>query len=169
MGTEGSPEATARLREAMGLNRPIAIQYAQWLWSALRGDLGVSIQYDLPVGRLIVSRLPVTLPLTLLAACLMSVTALPLGLYAATRHRRAGPRGPAGRLLRGGLRPARHRGPVFLGGAAAAPPLRRAARLGAVGRLGGMVRRARGGDPLEAARLHPTEPHGEEEDQQQPR
>src|SRR5439155_390849 len=83
MGTEGSPEATARLREAMGLNRPIAVQYADWLWRALRGDLGVSIQYDVPVGRLIASRLPVTLPLTLLAACLMSLTALPLGLYAA--------------------------------------------------------------------------------------
>ena len=90
MGTEGSPAATARLREAMGLNRPIAIQYAHWLWNALSGDLGVSIQYDVPVGGLIVSRLGVTIPLTLLAACLMSVTALPLGLYAATRHRRAG-------------------------------------------------------------------------------
>ena len=90
MGTEGSPEAAARLREAMGLNRAIPVQYADWLWRALRGDLGVSIQYDVPVARLIVSRLPVTLPLTLLAACLMSVTALPLGLYAATRHRRAG-------------------------------------------------------------------------------
>src|SRR5438876_937681 len=90
MGTEGSPEVAARLREAMGLNRAIPVQYADWLWRALRGDLGVSIQYDVPVARLIVSRLPVTLPLTLLAACLMSVTALPLGLYAATRHRRAG-------------------------------------------------------------------------------
>src|SRR5256885_731406 len=90
MGTEGSPEATARLREAMGLNRPIAVQYADWLWRALCGDLGVSIQYEVPVGRLIASRLPVTLPLTLLAACLMSLTALPLGLYAAARHRRAG-------------------------------------------------------------------------------
>jgi peptide/nickel transport system permease protein len=90
MGTEGSPEAVARLREAMGLNRPIVVQYADWLWRALRGDLGVSIQYDVPVGRLILSRLPLTLPLTLMAALLMVVTALPLGLYAATRHRRAG-------------------------------------------------------------------------------
>ena len=90
MGTEGSPEAMERLREAMGLNRPIVVQYADWLWRALRGDLGVSIQYDVPVGRLIVSRLPLTLPLTLMAALLMIVTALPLGLYAATRHRRAG-------------------------------------------------------------------------------
>jgi peptide/nickel transport system permease protein len=90
MGTEGSPEATARLREAMGLNRPIAVQYVDWLARALRGDLGVSIQYDVPVGRLIVSRLPVTIPLALLAAFFMIVTALPFGVYAAARHRRLG-------------------------------------------------------------------------------
>jgi peptide/nickel transport system permease protein len=90
MGTEGNPEVAARLRESMGLNRPIPVQYVEWLGRALGGDLGVSIQYDLPVGELIVSRLPVTLPLTLLAAIFMIVAALPLGVFAATRHRRAG-------------------------------------------------------------------------------
>jgi peptide/nickel transport system permease protein len=90
MGTEGSPEVAARLREAMGLDRPIPVQYVEWLGRAIRGDLGTSIQYDLPVGRLIASRLPVTLPLTLLAALFMVAAALPLGLYAATHHRRAG-------------------------------------------------------------------------------
>jgi peptide/nickel transport system permease protein len=90
MGTEGSREATERLREAMGLNRPLAVQYLDWLLGVLRGDLGRSIQYDLPVGALIVSRLPVTLPLAMLAAAFMTVTAIPLGLYAATHHRRAG-------------------------------------------------------------------------------
>jgi len=90
MGTEGSPEVAARLRESLGLNRPLPVQYADWLGRALRGDLGMSIQYDVPVGRLIVSRLPVTLPLTGLAALFMIGIAVPLGLYAATRHRRAG-------------------------------------------------------------------------------
>jgi peptide/nickel transport system permease protein len=90
MGTEGSPEAVERLREALGLNRPLVVQYADWLRRALTGDLGVSIQYDVPVGRLILSRLPLTLPLTLMAATLMVLAALPLGLYAATRHRRLG-------------------------------------------------------------------------------
>jgi peptide/nickel transport system permease protein len=90
MGTEGSPEAVARLREALGLNRPLAVQYGDWLRRALTGDLGVSIQYDVPVSRLILSRLPLTLPLMLMAATLMLLTALPLGLYAATRHRRVG-------------------------------------------------------------------------------
>jgi len=90
MGTEGSREASDRLRESMGLNRPLPVQYVEWLARALRGDLGRSIQYDLPVGELIASRLPVTLPLALMAAAFMVVAAVPLGLYAATRHRRAG-------------------------------------------------------------------------------
>jgi peptide/nickel transport system permease protein len=90
LGTEGSPEALARLRESMGLNRPLAVQYVEWFGGALRGDLGRSIQYDVPVGSLIVSRLPVTLPLALLAAVFMVAAALPLGVYAATHHRRGG-------------------------------------------------------------------------------
>ncbi|PYM20190.1 MAG: peptide ABC transporter [Candidatus Rokuibacteriota bacterium] len=90
LGTEGSPEALARLRDAMGLNRPLPVQYAEWMGGALRGDLGRSLQYDVPVGALIVSRLPVTLPLALLAALFMAAAALPLGVYAATHHRRAG-------------------------------------------------------------------------------
>jgi peptide/nickel transport system permease protein len=90
MGLEGSPEATERLREAMGLNRPLPVQYVEWLGGVARGDLGRSIQYDLPVGTLILTRLPVTLPLALLAATFMIALAVPLGIYAATHHRRGG-------------------------------------------------------------------------------
>ena len=88
MGTEGSPEAAARLREAMGLDRSIPVQYGEWVGRALRGDLGRSIQYDVPVMSLILSRLKVTVPLTLLAACFMVAAAIPLGVFAATHHRR---------------------------------------------------------------------------------
>jgi len=88
IGPNGSPEAAAQLREAMGLNRPLAVQFAEWIGRAARGDLGRSIQYDVPVTRLILSRLQVTLPLTLLAAALMVGAAVPLGVFAATRHRR---------------------------------------------------------------------------------
>lgn len=90
IGTEGSPDAAARLREAMGLDRPIAVQYLEWIGRALRADLGRSIQYDVPVASLIVSRLAVTLPLTVLAAAMMGALAVPLGVYAATRQRRWG-------------------------------------------------------------------------------
>ena len=90
LGIEASPEAVAALRESLGLNRPVPVQYVQWVGRAVRGDLGRSIQYDVPVAGLIVSRLAVTLPLTLMAAGLMILAALPLGVFAATRHRRWG-------------------------------------------------------------------------------
>ena len=90
LGLEASPDSVARVRQALGLDRPIPVQYVQWVGHALRGDLGRSIQYDLPVGTLILSRLSVTLPLTLLAAGLMIAAAIPLGVFAATRHRRWG-------------------------------------------------------------------------------
>jgi len=90
MGTEGSPEAAAALRRAMGLDRPLAVQYGEWIGRALRGDLGRSIQYDVPVGSLVLSRFRVTLPLTCLAALFMTAVALPLGMHAATHHRRLG-------------------------------------------------------------------------------
>jgi peptide/nickel transport system permease protein len=88
LGVERNPETLERLRRSLGLDRPLPVQYVAWLAGALRGDLGISIQYDVPVGRLIISRLPVTLPLTLLAAGFMIAVALPLGVYAATRYRR---------------------------------------------------------------------------------
>ena len=80
LGPESDPQTVAQLREGMGLNRSLSVQYAEWLSRAVRGDLGRSIQYDVPVGRLIVSRLPVTAPLTLLAAGFMVAVAVPLGL-----------------------------------------------------------------------------------------
>jgi peptide/nickel transport system permease protein len=90
LGIEANPDSVARIRRELGLDRPVPVQYAQWIGRALRGDLGRSIQYDLPVSTLILSRLAVTLPLTLLAAGLMIAAAIPLGVFAATRHRRLG-------------------------------------------------------------------------------
>jgi peptide/nickel transport system permease protein len=90
LGTEASPEGAATLRRAMGLDRPLTVQYGEWLGGALRGDLGHSIQYDVPVGGLVLSRLTVTGPLTLLAALFMTAVALPLGIYAATHRGRLG-------------------------------------------------------------------------------
>src|SRR5882672_12415716 len=86
LGIEASPEAVAAVRESLGLNRPVPVQYVQWIGRAARGDLGRSIQYDVPVAGLVLSRLSVTLPLTLMAAGLMVVTAVPVGVFAATRH-----------------------------------------------------------------------------------
>ena len=90
LGLEANADSVARVRQALGLDQPMPVQYVRWVGQALRGDLGRSIQYDLPVGALILSRLNVTLPLTLLAAAFMIAAAIPLGVFAATRHRRWG-------------------------------------------------------------------------------
>jgi peptide/nickel transport system permease protein len=90
LGLEANTDSVARVRRELGLDQPITVQYAHWVTRALSGDLGRSIQYDLPVATLILSRLTVTLPLTLLAAALMIAAAIPLGVYAATHHRRWG-------------------------------------------------------------------------------
>ena len=90
LGLEANADSVARVRQELGLDDPISVQYARWVTRALAGDLGRSIQYDLPVATLILSRLSVTLPLTLLAAGLMIAAAIPLGVYAATHHRRWG-------------------------------------------------------------------------------
>jgi peptide/nickel transport system permease protein len=90
LGLEANADSVARVRRELGLDQPITVQYARWVTRALTGDLGRSIQYDLPVASLILSRLSVTLPLTLLAAGLMVAAAIPLGVYAATHYRRWG-------------------------------------------------------------------------------
>jgi peptide/nickel transport system permease protein len=90
VGTEGSAEAAERIRESLGLNRPLVVQYLEWMGRALRGDLGRSIQYDVPVASLVVSRLSVTLPLTLMAAAFMGLVAIPVGVFAAIHQRRWG-------------------------------------------------------------------------------
>ena len=90
LGLEANADSVARVRRELGLDQPITVQYARWVTRALAGDLGRSIQYDLPVASLILSRLRVTLPLTLLAAGLMVAAAIALGVYAATHHRRWG-------------------------------------------------------------------------------
>src|SRR2546422_11128539 len=78
------------MRKSLGHNLPVPVQYLRWIARAVAGDLGRSIQYDVPVAGLILSRLSVTLPLTVMAAAPMAAAAIPLGVFAATPHRRWG-------------------------------------------------------------------------------
>jgi len=84
LGTEAKPENLRALREKLGLDRPFHLQYWAWLKKALQGDFGDSIAYQKPVTALILSRLPVTVPLIGLALLLACLIALPLGIYGAT-------------------------------------------------------------------------------------
>jgi len=72
-----------RLRQELGLNRPLLIQYTDWLRHVLAGDLGRSFRSPIEVRQAIVARLPVTLELTVLALTLAIILAIPLGIVAA--------------------------------------------------------------------------------------
>ena len=83
-GVVPSEEIVQETREAMGLNRPLLVQYFSWLSGCLRGDFGTSYAFHKPVSALLLSRLWPTLKLSLSSMLLMLLIALPLGMAQAT-------------------------------------------------------------------------------------
>jgi peptide/nickel transport system permease protein len=76
-------ETVDRLREELGLNDPVHIQYLRYLWNLLRLDLGNSITTRAPVSQEILSRLPATLELAVAAMFLVVIVSVPLGIVSA--------------------------------------------------------------------------------------
>ena len=85
-GEGRDPAANAAIRARYGLDEPIPVQYVRWLSIALSGDLGTSIRTGQPVMHEIVSRLPVTLELALLASLFAIAIGVPLGIVSALRR-----------------------------------------------------------------------------------
>ena len=88
LGVGATPEAVAQLREDLGLNSSVIVQYGEWLGNAVRGDLGESLISEVSVSGELANKSRVTLPLVLASAVLSLLIALPLGLLAALRSRR---------------------------------------------------------------------------------
>jgi peptide/nickel transport system permease protein len=78
------------IEAALGLDKPMYVQYFRWVGNALQGDLGRSLWQDTPVTHEIAARLPVTLELALLAMIIAILIALPVGVYSALRQDTAG-------------------------------------------------------------------------------
>jgi len=78
-------EQYARLREEMGLNRPLPVQYLAWLGDALRGDLGESLRTQRSVVETVWKRIPITLELTLISMTLAAVVGVSAGVAAAVK------------------------------------------------------------------------------------
>ena len=85
LGTRFDPEIYATLRERAGLNEPILIQYWNWLFAAIRGDLGVSFRSGQPVTAIVLQRLPATITLAGAALAIALLVSLPLGILSALR------------------------------------------------------------------------------------
>ena len=86
LGINASPQALSALRQQLGLDQPAPLRFASWLLGILRGDFGESLNYQRPVGQLILSRLGVSLPLALGGALVAALIALPLGILAALKR-----------------------------------------------------------------------------------
>ncbi len=85
LGTEATPVKIAALREELGLNDPVLVQYGRWAVNFLTGDMGTSYSYRIPVREMVADKIPVTMTLTIIAFLMMVVISIPLGIYTA-RH-----------------------------------------------------------------------------------
>jgi peptide/nickel transport system permease protein len=80
-----SAEELAIAREALGLDRPLPVQYLEFAGRALQGDFGRSLRYSIPSLQLVLERLPYTILLASTAVVLASVIGIPLGVLSALR------------------------------------------------------------------------------------
>jgi len=82
VGTERINE----LREALGLNDPMYVQYGRFIWRALHGDLGTSLFTGQNVAATVLQKLPITIVLSALAMSLAVLIGIPVGVISATRQ-----------------------------------------------------------------------------------
>lgn len=85
-GKDSSAADIARVRQHYGFDRPVAVQYGEWLGKALTGDFGQSYHYQQSVADMLAARLPITLGLGLAAIVFALAIAVPLGVVAAARQ-----------------------------------------------------------------------------------
>jgi peptide/nickel transport system permease protein len=85
-GTLVTQDEAENLRIQYGLNQPIYVQYAKWLWLVLHGNFGVSMEWRRPVMEVIGDRLLLTVLLALAAVIFTWILAIPIGIYSAVRQ-----------------------------------------------------------------------------------
>ena len=82
---DATPAEKAALRESLGLDQPVVVQFAKFLGRVVTGDLGLSFRNQRPVAELITERLPATLELVFVATLLALSVGIPLGVWSALR------------------------------------------------------------------------------------
>lgn len=86
LGDQASPASVAALRERLGLDQPLLVQYVQFLWNVVQGDLGTSMITGRPISTEILSVLPYTLELTFASLLLGVLLGVPMGVWAAVKR-----------------------------------------------------------------------------------
>lgn len=83
LGTNATQEKVEQLREEMGLNRPFMVRYGEWVWNFIRGDLGESYSYHMPVSSMILEKVPITMTMSVAALLMTMIFSVPIGLFLA--------------------------------------------------------------------------------------
>jgi dipeptide transport system permease protein len=86
LGDDATPADVERTRREWGLDRPLMVQYWDFLTRAVTGDFGRSLKFNEPVMKLVAERLPATLELAFASLCVAITIAVPLGVYSAIKH-----------------------------------------------------------------------------------
>lgn len=81
LGTEATPERLEALRHELGLDRPILVQYFDWLKDFFFGDMGTSYSYSISVKELIGPKLPITITMTVMSFLMILIISIPLGIW----------------------------------------------------------------------------------------
>ena len=87
VGETATVDERAAMRRSLGLDQPLPVQYLKFVGRALQGEFGVSYRNIEPVSRVIASRLPATLELSLVAGVLALGVGIPMGVYAGLKPR----------------------------------------------------------------------------------
>lgn len=84
-GSQASPERIMEIERELGLDRPVVVQYLDWLWNILHGDFGTSPITGLPTTEVLQQQAPVSFELAALSLLVAIVIGVPLGVIAAKR------------------------------------------------------------------------------------
>ena len=83
LGMQATPDRIAAIEREYGLDKPLIVQYLYWLGHFVRGNLGISYSYHIPVTQVLAGKVQVTLALTLLSFLLIALVSIPLGVTSA--------------------------------------------------------------------------------------
>ena len=88
MGTRGNPTSIAALREKLGLNDPLILQYGRWIGGMLSGDWGVSLRFKESIAGLLAQKLTASAMIVVMSLSIALVLAIPLGVWSAIHRDR---------------------------------------------------------------------------------
>ncbi|WP_394926304.1 ABC transporter permease [uncultured Robinsoniella sp.] len=86
LGVDADPLQAQALEKQLGLDLPLGERYVNWIGDLFKGDLGDSIRYQVPVGDLLKSSLPVTISLTVFSLLITVVTVIPIAIFLAKNN-----------------------------------------------------------------------------------